>query len=175
MFKLLIVLLLIVPRAGLDRSLASVERELVKSPVECGAGFAPSGHLAFKDCGASSIHFTPTADQAAAIANGGVFTHNHPDRDGNCWTLSYDDVYLAEQLQLAEIRAVSFFDGMYRVSVLRRIGPIFPYIPLDIVEAEAGKQIAVGGAGRCLYMERTWIALAPRYGLAYFTEHVIAP
>lgn len=146
-------------------SMLPVEPLIVQSPVECYAGYRDNA-LLFEACGDSSSQFWLTPSQSAAVARGGVVTHNHPESGDGCWVLSPADVYFAEQLQLLEIRAVSIRHGVFRVSSLRRAGAVFAYIPDSVINAQAKLELQRGGDG-CDYLSRTWADLAPRYGLVY--------
>lgn len=165
MFNVLILTIwFLVSLVPIPSGILPVEREIAGSPVECAAGFV-DGKMVFSFCGDDPGKVTPNKQQTDLVAWKGVYTHNHPE--GGCWMLSPQDVYQAEQFQLLEIRVVSIRKGRLRVSSMRRIGSTFSYIPDADIQAEARRQLTIDATDPCDYLSRTWVVLAPQFGLKY--------
>ncbi len=147
-----------------------IERQIVTSPVECGAAWDGEGALIYSECGNSAYTVILPISIKRQLVGKGMFTHNHPD--GLCWTFSPDDLGFAAVRYLPEMRVVAHRQGVVTVSILRNAARAM-YMPADAIENEARsqKEAMHDDPTGCDYMATTWTALATRYGFEYMVLH----
>lgn len=114
---LLFVFCLLRPSATVQAqsSVLTVEREIAQSPVEIGVGFTSRGVERWRFMGTADGLDMP--EWMPRSIRGGVFTHNHPG-EGQCVTLSVDDVQFGAWYHLAQVRAVGYENGAVYVAIV---------------------------------------------------------